>query len=147
MSVSTETMNTLNMIKADVQDMQGAMTPLADFITSVETEGVNVPSEVDSAFADISIGLNTILTWVQQAIEDGGVTVPELTVMQNFLTELKVVFDKYKASISIVTTDGYGISYGESGQALRITVEDADGVVETKDFVQNSLSSDDLSVQ
>jgi len=143
MSVSTETMNTLNMIKADVQDMQGAMTPLADFITSVETDGVVVTDNVDSAFADITIGLNTILTWVIQAIEDGGVTVPELTVMQNFLAEMKVVFDKYKASITAMDGSAYGVSYG-GADFLRITVEDADGVVETKDFVQNSLSSEDL---
>lgn len=134
MTIDTETMNTLNLIKSDVQDMQGAVQMLDDLITGVETSVV-VPESIDFAFSDISIGLNTILTWVQQAIDDGSVEEPVVTAMNQFLSELKAVFDKYSAKIKRLDPAAYGQSYGGASVFRFSIVEPGTNIGDSKDIV------------
>jgi len=128
------TIEALNEIKADTTALRTGLLDMADKVSLVEAEGVVVPAEVDVALDAILVDLNTIISWVNQAITDG-TEEPELTAMCLFLNELKAVFDKYSAMIERLDGTGYGSSYG-GADFFRITVMDSvSGVVETKDIV------------
>lgn len=141
------TIETLNAIKAEAEALNTSMSDLAVKITDAEDNGVAVPATVDEAYTNIITSLQTILTWVNKAIEDGTVEEPELTTMQAFLAELKAVFDKYAAVIEYVSS-GYGEDMGESyggASFYRLTATDpVNGNVETKDIVSATLTSEQL---
>ena len=141
------TIEILNAIKADASSLRTGLLDMADRVSLVEAEGLAIPTEVDVALDAILVDLNTILSWVNQAIEDGTVEEPELTTMQAFLTELKAVFDKYAAVIEYVSS-GYGEDMGENyggASFYRLTATDpVNGNVETKDIVSATLTSEQL---
>ena len=105
-----------------------------------------MPAEVDVALDAILVDLGVILSWVEQAITDG-TEEPELTAMQNFLNELKAVFDKYSAVLERLEGVNYGEAYG-AGSLFRVTVTDpVSGDIETKDIVPavaDTITSVDL---
>lgn len=140
------TIETLNAIKADATSLRAGLLDMADKVSLVEAEGVVIPDDVDVAMDAILVNLNTILTWVDlaiQTIEDGGNT-GEIGVMQAMLAELKAVFDKYAAVIEYMDGAGWGESYG-GASFYRLTATDpVNGNVETKDIVSAILSSDKL---
>ena len=140
------TIETLNAIKAEAEALNISVSDLAVKITDAEDNGVVVPATVDEAYTNMVTSLQTILTWVNQAIADGGNT-GEIGVMQAFLAELKAVFDKYAAVIEYVSS-GYGEDMGESyggASFYRLTATDpVNGNVETKDIVSATLSSEQL---
>lgn len=138
------TIETLNAIKAQTEALQESTLDLGGALDAAESSGVILPVEVDTAFADLTTNLYTILEWVNQAIEDGTVGEPELTTMQAFLAELKAVFDKYAAVIEYMDGVGYGEAYG-GASFYRLTATDpVNGNVETKDIVSAALSSEQL---
>lgn len=138
------TIETLNAIKADASSLRTGLLDMADRVSLVEAEGLVIPAEIDFALDTVLLNLNTILTWVNQAIEDGTVEEPELTAMQAFLAELKAVFDKYTAAIEYMDGAGYGESYG-GASFYRLTATDpVNGNVETKDIVSATLTSEQL---
>ena len=141
------TIETLNAIKADASSLRTGLLDMADKVSLVEAEGLVIPTEVDVALDAILVDLNTILSWVNQAIEDGTVEEPEMQVMAAFLAELKAVFDKYAAVIEYVSS-GYGEDMGESyggASFYRLTATDpVNGNVETKDIVSATLTSEQL---
>lgn len=143
------TIETLNTIKADASSLRTDLLDMADKVSLVEAEGLVIPAEVDTALDSILVDLNTILTWVDlaiQTIEDGGNT-GEIGVMQAMLAELKAVFEKYSAVLSVIDgTEGYGEGYGEgSADVIQFTVTDpVSGQVTTKEFIQTTLSAVDL---
>lgn len=141
------TIETLNAIKAEAEALNTSISDLAVKITDAEDNGVAVPATVDEAYTNIITSLQTILTWVNKAIEDGTVEEPELTTMQAFLAELKAVFDKYAAVIEYVSS-GYGEDMGENyggASFYRLTATDpVNGNVEAKDIVSATLTSDKL---
>ena len=141
------TIETLNAIKADASSLRTGLLDMADRVSLVEAEGLVIPTEVDVALDAILVDLNTILSWVNQAIEDGTVEEPELTTMQAFLAELKAVFDKYAAVIEYVAS-GYGEDMGENyggASFYRLTATDpVNGNVETKDIVSATITSEQL---
>lgn len=138
------TIETLNAIKAQAEALQESTLDLGGALDAAESSGVILPAEVDTAFADLTTNLYTILEWVNQAIEDGTVGEPELTTMQAFLVELKAVFDKYTAVIEYMDGAAYGASYG-GASFYRLTATDpVNGNVETKDIVSATLSSEQL---
>lgn len=141
------TIETLNAIKADADSLRTGLLDMADKVSLVEAGGLLIPDEVDVALDLILVNLSTILTWANQAIEDGTVEEPELTTMQAFLAELKAVFDKYAATIEYVSP-GYGEGMGENyggASFYRLTATDpVNGNVETKDIVSATISSDKL---
>ena len=137
------TIETLNAIKADASSLRTGLLDMADKVSLVEAEGLVIPAEVDVALDTVLINLNTILSWVNQAIADGGNT-GEIGVMQAFLAELKAVFDKYAAVIEYMDGAGFGESYG-GASFYRLTATDpANGNVETKDIVSATLTSEQL---
>ena len=140
------TIETLNAIKAEAEGIYSSTLDLGSKIDAAESMGVVIPTDVDVAFTSMSTNLQTILDWVNQAIEDGGNT-GEIGVMQAFLAELKAVFDKYAAVIEYVSS-GYGENMGENyggASFYRLTATDpVNGNVETKDIVSASLTSEQL---
>lgn len=137
------TIETLNAIKADATSLRTGLLDMADKVSLVEAEGLVIPAEVDVALDAILVDLNTILTWVNQAIADGGNT-GEVGVMQAMLAELKAVFDKYAAVIEYMDGAAYGVSYG-GASFYRLTATDpVNGNVETKDIVSATLTSEQL---
>ena len=141
------TIETLNAIKDDATALRTGLLDMADKVSLVEAEGVVVPAEVDVALDAILVDLGTILTWVEQAI-DNGTEEPEVQVMAAFLAELKAVFDKYAAVIEYMDGAAYGVSYG-GADFFRVTVTDpVSGDVETKDVVPavaDTITSVDLA--
>lgn len=138
------TIETLNVIKADASTLRNGLLDMADKVSLVEADGLVIPTEVDAALDSILLDLNTILTWVNQAIADGTVEEPELTTMQAFLAELKAVFDKYAAVIEYMDGATYGVSYG-GASFYRLTATDpVNGNVETKDIVSATLTSEQI---
>ena len=140
------TIETLNAIKADASSLRTGLLDMADRVSLAEADGLVIPAEVDVALDAILVDLNTILSWVNQAIADGGNT-GEIGVMQAFLAELKAVFDKYAAVIEYVSS-GYGEDMGENyggASFYRLTATDpVNGNVETKDIVSATLTSEQL---
>jgi hypothetical protein len=141
------TIETLNGIKADATALRTGLLDMADKVSLVEAEGVVVPAEVDAALDAILLDLNTVLSWVNQAITDG-TEEPTITAMQAFLNELKAVFDKYSAVLERLDGVNYGEAYG-AGAFFRVTVTDpVSGDVETKDIVPavaDTITSVDLA--
>ena len=138
------TIETLNAIKADADSLHTGLLDLGDKVNLAEAEGLVIPSEVDFALDTILLNLNTILTWVNQAIEDATVEEPQVQVMAAFLAELKAVFDKYAAVIEYMDGAGYGESYG-GANFYRLTATDpVNGNVETKDIVSATITSEQL---
>ena len=140
------TIETLNAIKDDATALRTGLLDMADKVSLVEAEGVVVPAEVDVALDAILVDLGVILSWVEQAITDG-TEEPTITTMQNFLNELKAVFDKYSAVLERLDGTGYGLSYG-GADFFRVTVTDpVSGDVQTKDIVPavaDAITSVDL---
>jgi hypothetical protein len=141
------TIETLNGIKADATALRTGLLDMADKVSLVEAEGVVVPAEVDAALDAILLDLNTVLSWVNQAITDG-TEEPTITAMQAFLNELKAVFDKYSAVLERIDGSAYGTSYG-GADFFRVTVTDpVSGDVQTKDIVPavaDTITSVDLA--
>lgn len=140
------TIEALNAIKDDATTLRSGLLDMADKVSLVEAEGVVIPDDVDVAMDAILVNLNTVLTWVNQAITDG-TEEPELTAMQHFLNELKAVFDKYSAVLQRLEGANYGEAYG-AGAFFRLSVTDpVSGDVETKDIVPavaDTITSVDL---
>jgi len=140
------TIETLNAIKSEAEALQESTLNLGAALDSAEVAGVTVPTEVDTAFEELTTNLFTIISWVNQAITDG-TEEPELTAMQNFLNEIKAVFDKYSAVLERLDGTGYGVAYG-GADFFRISVTDpVSGNVETKDIVPavaDTITSADL---
>ena len=141
------TIETLNAIKDDATALRAGLLDMADKVSLVEAEGVVVPADVDVALDAILVNLNTVISWVNQAITDG-TEEPTITAMQAFLNELKAVFDKYSAVIERLDGTGYGVAYG-GADFFRVTVTDpVSGDVETKDIVPavaDTITSVDLA--
>lgn len=142
------TIETLNAIKSEAVTLQTSIDVLNVRLSDYEViDGGVVPDEVDRAWANLTLNLDTIINWVNQAIADGGVTEPVLTTMQMFLSEIKRVFEKYSAVLNVIDGGTYGVAYGESTGAdvIQFTVTDpVSGQVTTKEFIQTSLSAVDL---
>jgi len=141
------TIETLNAIKAEAEGVYASVNTLNGKLNEYENaSGELVPDHVNTAWTELTISLDTILSWVNQAIEDGTVEEPEMQVMAAFLAELKLVFEKYSATLRIIeSADGYGLDYGGSGaeNVIQFTVS-RDGTTEVKDFIQTSLIAADL---
>lgn len=143
------TIETLNAIKADASSLRTGLLDLGDKVSLAEAEGLVIPAEIDAALDATLLNLDTILTWVNQAITDGTVEEPQLESMAMFLSEIKAVFEKYSAVLNVINGEGYGAeSYGTNyggADVIQFTVTDpVSGQVTTKEFIQTSLSAVDL---
>ena len=143
------TIETLNAIKSEADAINTGLIALDSKLTDAELSGVVIPTAVDDALLNLSLNLNTIINWVNQAIADGTVEEPQLEAMAMFLSEIKAVFEKYSAVLNIINGEGYGDeSYGTNyggADVIQFTVTDpVSGQVTTKEFIKTSLTAVDL---
>lgn len=91
--------------------------------TSIEATG---ELAYQPAFDGFFIELDSIKVWAQSYI-DQAIQEEQNAVMNNFLAELKLVFDKYAAQMEVGSNaTGYGINYGGGtsvGVKLTATLE------------------------
>jgi hypothetical protein len=77
------------------------------------------PNEMmfEASFDQIDDTLNSVKAWAQGKIDEA----EQEVVMDNFLAELKVVFDKYSAIMEVGSNSGgYGVGYGEGSSTLGV---------------------------
>lgn len=93
----------------------------------------------------ITAAENALLAIISSA-QDKLDLIEQEEVMDNFLAELKVVFDKYTAKIEIGSNStGYGESYGEGETAVGIKLTATfDGTTATKEINKSVIVSGDL---
>lgn len=102
------------------------------------------PSEVtfEPDFDAIETTINNVKAWANAKILEAD----QEEVMRGFLSELKVVFDKYSAKIELGSSaTGYGESYGEGETAVGIKfTATLDGVTSSKEVNKSVIVGSDL---
>lgn len=97
-------------------------------------------NQFNSTFTNIFENLESVEAWANQKLLEA----EQDEVMGNFLGELKLVFDKYSATISTMAfEDGYGVGYGEPGTGFLLTAS-LDGVTSTKEIKKAVIGTGDL---
>lgn len=121
----------INIIETSVLDLDDALI------------NVDNRDDIEQDIGNLVISVHNIETWLNTRIERTNQEEQQI-VMEGFLTELKVVFDKYAASISTASfEDGYGVSYGEPGTGFVLTAT-FDNVTSTKEIKKAVINSEDL---
>lgn len=102
------------------------------------------PTEItfEPDFDAIQTTINNVVAWANQKILEAD----QEEVMVDFLSELKVVFEKYTAKIEIGSdTTGYGEGYGEGETAVGVKLTATfEGVTSTKEINKSVIVSGDL---
>jgi hypothetical protein len=94
----------------------------------------------EETFDDIHNSIEVVKIWANQKILEA----EQEQVMTSFLSELKIVFDKYSASSAITPFEtGYGIDWGEPGLGYVLTAS-LDGVSSTKEIKKSVINLGDL---
>ncbi|WP_391559703.1 hypothetical protein [Robertmurraya sp.] len=95
--------------------------------------------------ANILMSITDIQNWANAAIEQA-IQEEQNAVMNNFLAELKVVFDRYAAKIEIGSdTTGYGEAYGTGETAVGIKLTATfEGTTATKEINKSVIIGSDL---
>lgn len=97
----------------------------------------------NATFINMFENIESIEAWANAAIEQANQE-EQNAVMNNFLAELKVVFDKYAASVDVAQFEsGYGTNYGEPGTGFVLTAS-YEGVTSTKEIKKDIIVSEDL---
>jgi hypothetical protein len=99
-------------------------------------------NQFNSTFINIFEGIESIEAWANQKLLEAN----QEEVMTGFLSEMKVVFDKYTAKIELGSTEtGYGEAYGEGETAVGIKLTAVlAGVTATKEINKSVIVSSDL---
>jgi len=96
--------------------------------------------QFNPVFLDIYNKLVTIESWANQKITEAD----QELVMNNFLSEMKVVFEKYSASSAITPFEtGWGEDYGQPGMGYVLTAS-FEGVTSSKDIRKSVIGSGEL---
>lgn len=98
----------------------------------------------DTIYEEVLTAQQSILNvedWATKQIE----IINQEAVINNFLSELKDVFEKYKAKLEVLDEEsGYGEGYGQGElNGVRFTAT-TDGVTGSKDILKGVIVSDDL---
>jgi hypothetical protein len=95
--------------------------------------------------SDITIVENALMS-IASAIQGELNELAQEQVMTNFLAEMKLVFDKYTATLEVGGAEtGYGLSYGEGETAVGIKLTATfDGTTATKEINKSVIASGDL---
>lgn len=129
----------------DKVKFQAVLTAVTEAVTSVDelsdfVESADPDNQFDTTFTNIFADLVSVESWANAKILEA----EQEQVMANFLAEMKVVFDKYSATISTMAfEDGYGSSYGEPGTGFLLTAS-LDGVTSTKEIKKGVIGSGEL---
>ena len=120
-----------------ITDADSTLTSLHTLEASIDQTDLILDSQV-------TIAENTLLAIINAA--QGKLDLIEQEeVMEGFLMELKVVFDKYSASIEVGSDEsGYGTNYG-GGNSIGVKfVATLDGVTATKEINKAVILGSDL---
>lgn len=117
--------------------VQNATSLLGDDVDAADPENT-----FDVLFNSIFGNLASVEEWATNKILEAD----QEEVMDNFLAELKVVFDKYTAKIELGSSaTGYGEAYGEGETAVGIKLTATfEGVTSTKEINKSVITSVDL---
>ena len=103
------------------------------------------PNEMmfEPSFDSIDDTLNSVKVWAQGKIDEA----EQEVVMDNFLAELKVVFDKYSAIMEVGSNSGgYGVGYGEGSSTLGVKFTATfEGVTSVKEINKAVIVGTDLT--
>lgn len=119
-------------------------------LDAVKNSTALLGDKVDSADPDNTFSVDfDVILYKFEAIEDWAnqkiLEADQETVMNGFLSELKVVFDKYAAKMEVGSDEtGYGESYGTSGTTGVKLTATLDGVTSTKEINKAVIVSGDL---
>ena len=122
-------------------------------ITDVEANLASLHT-LESSIGDTDLELSTSITTIESSLLDiksaAQAKLDNLAqeeVMNSFLAEMKVVFDKYTAKMEIGSSGvGYGTAYGvgsTSAAGIKFTAT-LDNVVSTKEINKTIITSQDL---
>lgn len=124
------------LILAKVASSENAISALEQSVDEVDTEDT-FTEEFLNLYADIE----SIKDWANQKILEAD----QETVMNGFLSELKVVFDKYAARMEVGSDEsGYGTNYGGGNSVGVKFVATLDGVTASKEINKAVIVSGDL---
>lgn len=98
--------------QAVVEQVTGAWAAISEL--SIGVDIADSENTFDSVLNNMFVGLASIESWANAVIEQAEQEEQE-AVMNNFLLDLKAVFDEYQAKIEIGNENGYGAGYGGSG--------------------------------
>lgn len=132
-------------------DYQAVLTQVADAWVAISDLNIGVDiagpaNTFDSSLNNMFVGLTSIESWANAAIEQAELEEQE-AVMNNFLLDLKAVFDGYySAKLEVGSSaDGYGLSYGEGETAVGIKLTATlNGVTSSKEINKSVILGEDL---
>jgi hypothetical protein len=121
-----------------ITDVDSTLTSLHTLEASIDLTDLILDGQ-------ITVAENALLAIISSAQEKLDLIEQE-EVMDNFLAELKVVFDKYTAKIELGSTEtGYGLNYGEGETAVGIKLTATfEGTTATKEINKSVIVSGDL---
>lgn len=131
-------MTTKQQYEQALADVQATVACLNTLETSVGLTDLVLDS-------DITIVENALMS-IASAIQGKLNELAQEQVMTNFLAEMKLVFDKYTATLEVgTTTDGYGMDWGGAtpNAGVRLTTMFG-GVTATKEINKSVIVSGDL---
>lgn len=98
----------------------------------------------NATFINMFENIENIEAWANAAIEQANQEEQQI-VMDNFLAEMKVVFDKYSASVEVGNpAEGYGTNYGGGGAAWFKLSATFEGTTATKEINKSVIVGSDL---
>lgn len=127
------------------QDYEQALADVQATVACLNTLETSVGLTDLILESDITIAENALMS-IASAIQGKLVELSQEQVMTNFLSEMKLVFDKYTAKIEIGSNEtGYGVSYGEGETAAGIKLTATfEGTTATKEINKSVIVSGDL---
>lgn len=133
----------------DITNYESIITAANNTQTQLDTLATNIyaadPSETqfEVRFAAVEDTLNAVKTWAQGKIDE----VEQEVVMDAFLAEMKLVFEKYSAGMEVGSNSGgYGVGYGEGESTLGVKFTATfEGVTSTKEINKATIVATDLA--
>lgn len=130
----------------DKSKFQAVIEQITNSWTEIQalSDTVNL-ADAENTFADEFSQIYSNLTGVEHWANQKILEADQETVMNGFLSELKVVFDKYTAKMELGSNQsGYGTNYGgENSVGVKFTAT-LDGVTSTKEINKAVIVSGDL---
>jgi len=127
----------------DFQTLQTQVSELSDIAEAIRTALGNVTETTDVTSAEQT--LTNVISTLQSFVTTNLNAIGGQDVVEDFIAELKVLLDKYTASIAITDSEGgYGVGYGEGGTPSITFTASLDGATGSKTFNVSSLVGNDL---
>lgn len=131
--------------KVKLEAVLAAATIASDKVNLLSASvGIADPdNQLNPTFINIFENIESIEAWANQKLL---LEANQEEVMTGFLSEMKVVFDKYTAKIELGSAEtGYGLSYGEGETAVGIKLTATfEGVTSSKEINKSVIVGSDL---